>query len=272
MHAVIKLTFIALTLGALSPAGHADSGDTAVKVRAGVAVAPVYPGALHYAALPLYDLSGTVRAGNLGTFSLGLIQGEGARWQLPLAGPVGVALLLDYDRGRKENIKTLGGHDTTLRGMGDLDGAVEGGLELSYRLKPMRLYMKGMRALKERDYGGSDLGYTTYLDVGGEGKYLLNPKLSLTMNAYLRWGDSGYEQGYFGVTRRQAEHTDYDHYSAGGGLQQVSAQAALNYQWTPNISFQSGVGVYRLTGDAADSPLVAKALAGMTFVSTSYQF
>ncbi|MBH2766592.1 MipA/OmpV family protein [Serratia marcescens] len=239
-------------------------------MKAGLTEAPVYPGAGHYAAKPLYDVAGVYRTDAMGTFRAELIQG--ARWQLPIAGPFGVALLLGYDRGRDEDIRTLGGHDTTLRGMGNLGSTAQTGFELSYSFAPVRLYVKGLQAVRDRDYGGENLGYTAHLDVGGEGQYPLDAQWSLLTNAYLRWGDGGYERGGFGVTAAQASQTDFAQYRASGGVQQVTAEAELNYQWTPAIAFQSGVEATQLTGDAADSPLVKKSLSGVVFMSASYRF
>lgn len=47
---------------------------------------------------------------------------------------------------------------------------------------------------------------------------------------------------------------------------------ALNYQLTREIAFQGGVGIYTLLGDAANSPIVEKKVAGVAFLSASYRF
>lgn len=74
------------------------------------------------------------------------------------------------------------------------------------------------------------------------------------------------------MTPQQAAQTGFSAYYPDAGIRQVTAEAALNYQWTPSLAFQGGVEVYRLTGDAADSPLVEKTVAGMAFLSGSYRF
>ncbi|HGM5487201.1 MipA/OmpV family protein [Serratia marcescens] len=257
------------TLSPLSQAAMAD-GDTSVSVGAGLAVAPAYQGASHYVALPLYDLEGHVKTDNWGAFTLGVIRG--ARWDLPVPSPFGVALLMDYDYGRKERISGLGSHDDHLRGMSDLGGSPEVGLELSYLMNPVRIYVKGMSATRERHYGGEDLGRTAYVDFGVMRDYAINDQVTLEGNVFATWANGGYQRGYFGVSPQQAARTHFAAYRPKAGMKQFTARLALNYQWSPSWSFQAGGEAYRLAGDAADSPLVDKALAGIAFMSASYRF
>lgn len=269
----LTLATTTLLLGSvLSPGGHAAMTDAnaSVSAGAGFAVAPAYPGASHYMAQPVYDLEGHLKTDNWGAFTLGIIRG--ARWDLPLPSPFGVALLMDYDPGRKERIRGLGSHDDHLRGMSDLGGSLEAGLELSYRMNPVRVYVKGMSATRERHYGGEDLGRTAYVDVGVMRDYAITDRVTLLANAFATWANGGYQRGYFGVSPLQASRTHFAAYHPGAGLKQFTARLAMNYQWSPSLSFQAGGEVYRLAGDAADSPLVDKALAGMAFMSASYRF
>ncbi|MEL5428868.1 MipA/OmpV family protein [Serratia nevei] len=270
MKSTVSSVALAATLGLLSPLSHADSDVASVTVGAGMAVAPAYEGSSHYAAQPVYDVVGRYHNADWGQFTLGLA--HGARWQLPLSEPFGVALLLGYDHGRDERISTLGGHNNQLRGMSDLGGSLEAGLELSYQLAPFKVYVKGMQATRERHYGGESLGHTAYVDMGVKEDYAVSDQLTLSGNVYTTWANSGYERGYFGVTPLQSRRSGYAAYRPDSGIKQVTAEMALNYQWTPSVAFQTGIEVYRLTGDAADSPLVEKTLASMAFVSASYRF
>lgn len=269
MKIIMKWVTAVAVLGVFSPLSHAAS-DFSGNVGLGLAVAPAYEGSSHYVTQPVYELNGTYDSQDWGAFSLGLT--EGARWQLPLSSPVGVAVLMDYDRGRDERIGTLGGHNNQLRGMGDLGGALEAGLELSYQLTPFKVYIKGMQATRERYYGGESLGHTAHVDMGVSGDYSVSDQLTLIGNMYTTWANDGYQRGYFGVTPEQAVRSGFAAYHPEAGMKSVTLDAALNYQWTPTVSFQTGVEVSRLTGDAADSPLVGNAVAGMAFVSTSYHF
>ena len=269
MKTIMKRAVAVAAVGLFSPLSHAAS-DFSGSVGMGIGVAPAYEGSSHYVAQPVYELNGAYDSKDWGAFSLGLTRG--ARWQLPLSSSVGVAVLMDYDRGRDERIGTLGGHNTQLRGMGDLGGALEAGLELSYQWAPVKIYVKGMQATRERYYGGESLGYTAHVDMGVSGDYPVTEQLTVIGNLYTTWANSGYQRGYFGVTPTQSVRSGFTAYHPEAGVKSVTLEAALNYQWTPNVAFQTGVEVSRLTGDAADSPLAEKTLAGMAFVSTSYHF
>ncbi|AGP45862.1 MipA/OmpV family protein [Serratia plymuthica] len=247
-----------------------DDGEASLKLSGGMAVAPVYQGASSYSAVPLYDIQAGYDKSAWGDFSLGLI--DGARWQLPLSGPFGIALLAGYDDGRDEEVKTLSGRNKRLKGMGDLDGALEAGIELSYKFDPFHAFVKGMQATKARRYGDEDLGHTAYVDLGVAAVYSLSETLTLSSDLSTTWANSGYQRGYFGVTQRQAQQTSFAAYRPGSGFKQVTLNGALNYQWTPEIAFQAGAGIYTLLGDAAKSPIVEKKVAGVAFLGASYSF
>ncbi|MFN2995829.1 MipA/OmpV family protein [Serratia plymuthica] len=247
-----------------------DDGEASLKLSGGMAVAPVYQGASSYSAVPLYDIQAGYDKSAWGDFSLGLI--DGARWQLPLSGPFGIALLAGYDDGRDEEVKTLSGRNKRLKGMGDLDGTLEAGIELSYKFDPFHAFVKGMQATKARRYGDEDLGHTAYVDLGVAAVYSLSEALTLSSDLSTTWANSGYQRGYFGVTQRQAQQTSFAAYRPGSGFKQVTLNGVLNYQWTPEIAFQAGAGIYTLLGDAAKSPIVEKKVAGVAFLSASYSF
>ncbi|BEL87053.1 hypothetical protein SMQE32_37530 [Serratia marcescens] len=250
-------------------AGQAQDGEASLTLAGGLAVAPAYEGSSFYSIEPLYQVNAGYQNASWGEFSAG---SEGARWQFPIAGPVGIALLLNYDAGRDEEIKTLRGRNTRLKGMGKLGGALEAGAELSYQLDPFRAYVKGMQATRKRSYGGEELGHTAYVESGLTGQYPLSEQLTLIGNLSTTWANSGYQRGYFGVTSQQAQHSAFSAYRPGSGFKDATLTAALNYQWRPNVAFQAGVGVTRLLGDAADSPIVEKTTSGMAFTSASYSF
>jgi outer membrane scaffolding protein for murein synthesis (MipA/OmpV family) len=129
-----------------------------------------------------------------------------------------------------------------------------------------------MQATKARRYGDEDLGHTAYVDLGVAAVYSLSEALTLSSDLSTTWANSGYQRGYFGVTQRQAQQTSFAAYRPGSGFKQVTLNGALNYQWTPEIAFQAGAGIYTLLGDAAKSPIVEKKVAGVAFLGASYSF
>jgi MipA family protein len=63
---------------------------------------------------------------------------------------------------------------------------------------------------------------------------------------------------YFSIDDIQSAASGLPVYSAGGGLRSVGAGAQARYFWTPQIATHVFVEYDRLTGDAADSPLVTQ--------------
>lgn len=73
----------------------------------------------------------------------------------------------------------------------------------------------------------------------------------------LAMGTEKYVNRYFGVTAAEAAvNPNVTAYRAGGGLTSYGALAAVQTQWTPNWSTTVHARYNRLTGDAANSPLV----------------
>lgn len=259
----------------MSPA-QAAAGSTALKtpslsVGAGLLVAPVYEGASAYTTTPLPLLKAQMPTEDWGTFTASFP--EGLRWDLPLGDTFGAALLMGYDPGRKESIRTLSGHNHHLRGMGDLGGTGVAGLELSVNLEPYRIFVRGLQAMRERHYGGENLGRTVRGDLGVDMSLPLSDTLSFSTETFLTWSDRHDMMASFGVTPEQAARTSFRAHRAGGGLRGVTAQWGLDWQYTPQLTFSGGVRVTGLTAAAAkNSPLVEKNVSGGLFMNTMYRF
>jgi MipA family protein len=72
------------------------------------------------------------------------------------------------------------------------------------------------------------------------------------------WVSRGFNQTYFGVTAEDSNRSGLPEFSPGGGLEQGTGWLAVIYQF--NKSWYGGAMVYyqRLTGSAADSPIVTE--------------
>ncbi|MCE1613551.1 MipA/OmpV family protein, partial [Enterobacter ludwigii] len=182
--AIVPVESAAGTPVAAHPAPAAASGPS-LTVGAGVAVNPIYQGSSRYEPFPSLAAKAVLPSDNWGTFTLSFP--EGLRWDLPDVSTVGLAFLLGYDPGRKEKIRYLGGNNHHLRGMGDLDSTALVGAEGYLRLPVGRLYVRGMQAAGSRDYGGDDLGHTTYLEAGAASSLPLSAALTLDASLYGTW-------------------------------------------------------------------------------------
>ncbi|PIJ48612.1 hypothetical protein BL250_15495 [Erwinia sp. OLTSP20] len=238
---------------------------------AGTLTAPVYDGASAYTTTLLPLVKAVAPTASWGTFSASFP--EGLRWDLPVGDTFGVALLGNYDPGCREDIRTLSGHNDHLRGMGDLAGTGQAGLELSLNLQPYRLFVRGIQALRDREYGGRDLGHTAYLDAGVDTALPLGDDLTMTGAAFATWSDRNDMMARYGVTAEQAARSSFAEHEAGGGLRSVTVQWGLNWQWTQQVSLGGGVRLTSLTARAArNSPLVDKSTGAGLFLNALYTF
>jgi outer membrane scaffolding protein for murein synthesis (MipA/OmpV family) len=148
-----------------------------------------------------------------------------------------------FDRDSGDNI--------ALRGLGDVDGAVELGAFAEYKFDAIKLSLEGRQGVS-----GDDTGLIATLGLRYETRIAgaivsVGPKVS--------WVDDDYAQTYFGITPAQsvASFLGYAPYAAGNGIKDygvgLTAVVPLGDAW----SLTAIASVGRLTGDAADSPIVA---------------
>jgi outer membrane protein len=155
----------------------------------------------------------------------------------------GVVLGYRFDRDASDNI--------ALAGWGDVDGAFEAGLFAEYRFGPVRF-----EADVRQDLSGAHEGLIAKASL----RYAVRlGSAMLSAGPQVTWADDNYTQTYFGLTPAQAASAvlPYAPYAADGGVKDYGLGAMvmvpLDEQWTVT----GLLSVSRLTGDAADSPIVA---------------
>lgn len=237
---------------------------------AGMAVNPLYEGSSRYAVFPSLVAKAVMPTESWGTFTAAFP--DGLRWDLPNLSTFGVALLVGYDPGRKEKIRTLGGHNSYLKGMGDLDNSAMVGAEAYWGLSASRLFVRGWQATRSREYGGEDLGHTAYLEAGASSSLPLSSSLTLDSALYGTWGDSHDMMARFGVTGEQAARTDFREYHTGGGMRDVTLRTGLTAQLQPHLALQGGMKLYALTAGARRSPLTDNTVGVGFYLNAIYQF
>lgn len=240
-----------------------------LSARLGVGGAPIYMGASKYTVKPLIGLEAGAVTERWGAFNA---DETGFSWQPPIDSPFGIAMLVSYDGGRDEKIRTASGKNHDLKGMGDLKAAPEVGIALTYKDGPYYIYLKGMRTVTKRNYGGEELGYTSHAQLGGSLSFSLTKTLSSSSSLTSTWGDSKLLRGYFGVTPQQARNSQFRAYRPGSGIRDIAFQTALIYQFTPSFALQGSLGGYYLVGDAARSPLTKSRTAVSGGLAISYTF
>ncbi len=203
-------------------------------LRGGIGMAPEYLGSDEYSVVP--DLGFRFHSLRL---SDGLDFGDSDAWN-DFRG-FDVHGSFDYI-GERDSSEYDG-----LRGMDDIDAAVELGIGVGYTAENYRTY-----ADVRRGFGGHE-GW-----VGEAGfDFITRPTSDwrLSMGPRLYWGNDEVADTYFGVSASEAT-SDRPAYDADGGLLGAGAEFVARYQINRDWGLEGGVTYRSLLNDAADSPIV----------------
>ena len=165
---------------------------------------------------------------------LSLVNADGFR--------AGVLAGYRFDRDASDNV--------ALAGWGDIDGTAELGAFAEYKFDAIRLAVDLRQGLSD-DTGLQATASARYETRVAGARVSIGPQVT--------WVDDNYSQTYFGITAAQAAASTlgYAPYESSGGVKSyglgASAMVPLDDQW----SLTAITSVNQLTGDAADSPIVA---------------
>ncbi|RED53841.1 MipA/OmpV family protein [Aestuariispira insulae] len=175
-----------------------------------------------------------------------------------------MGLGLGYGGGREAS------DNNDLRGLGDIDDYAEGALTLEY-FSPDEAWNGGLTL--SQDLSGETSGSTLTGYVGYT--FPVADNITLTTAANVVWADDDHMQAYFGISDRQASNSIYSRYSAGSGLKSAGVDLTLNWMFAEDWAVIANTGYTRLSGDAADSPIVDQKGSENQFISmvgVMYQF
>jgi outer membrane protein len=240
MRGVTSLAGLVLAVAFAIPAQAADPNAWTVSVGVEASGAPRYEGAKGYVfrPSPLFDIR---RAGTPPRFhspregfGFGIMDTGAFRF-----GPVGK---LRYPR--KE------GDDANLRGLGDVDWAVEvGGFAEYWPTHWLRAY-----AELRQGFGGH---HGLVSDILIDAVWRTTPQLTLSAGPRLTLQSDKAVSPYFDVTAAQSIASGLPQYDAGGGITSWGAGAQARYQWSPQWATYTYVEYQQLVGDVATSPVVS---------------
>nr|WP_315392416.1 MipA/OmpV family protein [uncultured Duganella sp.] len=256
----LKLALALTTLCAVS--GHAGAADApggdSLTVGLGAAYVPEYAGSDDSRTVPLPFLESTFANG----FFISTRRGLGYQANV---GPVNLSGALSYGGARDEKKRTFRSGSDALRGMGDIDGGLQAVLTASYQLGTVGLSLGTTQAVGKRENGSTyTLGASVPL-YNGAGH-------NVSLSASAVYGDNKHMQTYFGVTGAQSARSGYRQYGAKAGFESVGAAVTWGHEINRNWSSYAAVGVTRLTGDAADSPLTFRKTTPLVMTGISYKF
>jgi outer membrane scaffolding protein for murein synthesis (MipA/OmpV family) len=240
-----------LVLAEISPVRADEAGGFNGYLNLGAALAPDFQGSSDYRPVPLI-------AGKLAYDSYYLeLRGPQLRANvmpadiLPFGLELGPSAAYRFGRNDVEN-----NHVDDMR---DIDGSVAvGGF--------VKLYTRAL--LQEKDELGFTVEALTGIGKNGTGTtFNFGPSYSfwpwqnvrLGLQATATYASAKYNETYFGVDAGNALRSGFDTYTAGSGIKDIGLVADVTYIWTEHWSITATAGITRLTGDAADSPIVKKA-------------
>ena len=240
MRGVTALVTAILAL-AFAGVAHADDPKAwTVSIGAEGAAVPAYDGATRYVFRP-FPLVDVRQAGTPArfhspreSFGFGILDTGSFRM-----GPVG---RLRYER--KES------SDANLRGLGDVDWALELGAFAEYWVLPW------LRAYGELRQGiGGHTGLVS--DILVDAVYRATPALTFSAGPRLAVQSEKAVSPYFDVTAAQSATSGLPVYSTSGGVTSWGVGGQVRYEWSPQWATYTYVEYQRLVGTVANSPLVS---------------
>lgn len=233
-------------LVSLPPVG---PGDSRLLLGAGALLRPAYPGSDERKAMVLPYIDYAHRNG----FFASTTNGLGYSFVHTPQTQFGVRLIPRF--GRDEDDAAL------LRGMGDLDPGVEASVYWTRMLYPG--WTVGMN-LRGGDEGAE-------FDAGVRRDLQLGRMTRMSLTGYLTAANGRSQRAWFGVDAAQAERSGLPAYSPSSGLRSVHLAATVNHFFAGRWIAIGGVGLSRLAGEAADSPLVRERTSIGGFAAIGYQ-
>lgn len=239
------LFLIAISLFWLRPAAAGEYKEAApsswsFSLGGGVAFAPEFEGSdtNEAAFLPLVEIEYKDRFFLSSMRGLGMYVVKRPEWNMGVAA--------NYNLGREA------GDSDLLDGMGDIDPSVDLGAFAEWTPGPFNAGLEIIQGT--RDVKGQRV--TAKLGYG----LALGDDLHWRNSVSTTFASGRYNDTFFGVSNAQSRQSRlrYDEYKAGSGFKDVSFSTNLTWTVADNFSFVVLGGYSRLTGPAADSPLVRK--------------
>jgi MipA family protein len=236
-----------------------------ISVGAGMAYTPKYPGADSYGVrfVPVLGFTsgrffaggdpGGTGTGTGGGTGVGLDLLRDPAWRL------GVALAAGFGRARRAS------DHPSLAGTQDIDRAaravVFGGYSTRWLSATLRI---------ATDIEGADQGTLVFFDLAA--RYRATPQLTFSAGPGITWADQDYTTTFFSVTPAHSAASGLPVYDAKGGLHALRFGLGAGYRIDRHWTLGARLGVARLEGDAASSPITRERDQRLAAVFASYRF
>ena len=211
--------------------------DWSVSVGGGVAALPAYEGSNTLKLSPVPDVD--VRYKDLAYLSVG----EGAGVNILHGTNYRAGLGLTYDGGREHSAATR------LAGTKNIDPAPVAKAFAQYAFIPVVFDFAVKQALTSYLGLSADLG--AYMPV------IANEKLQVFVGPEVTFANHQYMQAYFGIDpQNRSSQSHFRNYGAGGGIKDAKLGGTAMYHFDDHWFVDTDVGLERLLGSAAGSPIV----------------
>ena len=253
-----KMLLLLSTL--LTAAAHAQ--DSTFTVGAGVAAGTRYSGSDEHLVAPVAVVDYQAANGFYASTLRGIGFAAGS-------GQLRASIGLGYRGERREN-DTNGFIGRTgskaLKGMGDIEGSAT--LNVGAEAQLTDVFGVGAHAeipISRRENGKR-------FALGLNAKLLDSQSDKVAVGVALQFGEAKYLQTYYGVDARQAARSGYRAFRPEGGLYGTDASVSWEHRIDAHWAVTSMLGAQRLTGDAANSPLVRRKTTPTAAVYAAYAF
>lgn len=157
------------------------------------------------------------------------------------------------------------GDDDVPTGIDKVDTALGGRVFMTANMKGIEAKLTVTQAITKSDRG-------LLVDAGVAYPVRVTDRLRIVPKIGTTWGNDKYMDGYFGINASESTASGLAAYEPSNGFRDVSARISARYRITDNVSAMGLVGVTRLVGDAADSPLVKEETQLVGVLGLTYTF
>ena len=202
-------------------------------LRGGVQLRPEFPGSDQYELGP--DLGFSFGSLEIGRFGIGDPDPRLVRTGLGVRG----------------SFRYVGERDSSeheeLRGLDDVDDALELGVGLAYRQDAYQVF-------GDLRYGVT--GHNAFVgEVGADVFFRPSDRLTLNAGPRVFFAEDSYAQEYFGVSGTEAARSALPAFDAEGGALSAGLEIGAQYRLNDSWGIEGAVTYDRLLGDAEDSPI-----------------
>lgn len=169
---------------------------------------------------------------------------DSPNWQV---GPI-----FSYQFGRSDV------DDEVIDRLSDVDSTIQGGLIVSYIYNNLEGIPWRFRVGAQVMGDLGDVYSGTNSSLWANFWFPISRKAVIGLGGGASWASSSYNQAYYGITPKDARASGLPVFTPGGGLTQWYAWPAVVVQITPEWYAGAGLLYQRISGDAADSPIVKR--------------